>query len=135
MTTKTTQRLTLDDIRDVFPNVRIAPKADDLPLALKRLPRKCIICGFIYNGWPESEYCGNGCAVVGHQRHENSSKGRIKSLREQCRLSWQRATERVTPQSFEEWLYHFGMFLEWMREQAKPNNQGDHENANDISER
>jgi hypothetical protein len=85
LTTKPAQRLTLDDIRNVFPNVRIAPEDDDLPLALKRLPRKCIVCGLVYRGWPESEYCSNKCASIGHRQHKNPSKERIKSLKEQCR--------------------------------------------------
>jgi hypothetical protein len=85
MITKLAHRLTLDDIRDVFPDVRITPEDADLPLALKRLPRKCVICGLIYNGWPESEYCSNKCASIGHRQHKNPSKEGIKSLREQCR--------------------------------------------------
>jgi hypothetical protein len=55
---------------------------------------------------------------VGHRQYDNPSKACVKSLRQRCRLSWQRAAESLAPQSFDDWLRYFEKFIEWMRQQA-----------------
>jgi hypothetical protein len=42
-----------------------------------------------------------------HDTSKNPSPARIKYLRQQSRLSSQRAAERVAPESFETWLRNF----------------------------
>jgi hypothetical protein len=111
--------LTLVEIRQVFPSARSIEEAKPKP---KATAKKCITCGTFYNGWPESEYCSNECAKK-HDTSKNPSKERIQYLRRQCRLTWQRAADRVAPDSFETWLRNFEARVERMREQAKSNNQ------------
>jgi hypothetical protein len=78
--------------------------------------RKCIVCGVDYYNWPESEYCSIECAGDGHRKYSNPSKDRLKLLRQQCRATWQRASERVAPEeSFWTWLRNFEAFIERMR--------------------
>ena len=95
--------LALEEIQEVFPNAQII----EVIKGGKRRPvKKCVVCGVEYVGWPASEYCGNRCASA-DRKHTNPSKERIRYLRQQCRLSWQRRAESAAPEDFETWLSHF----------------------------
>jgi hypothetical protein len=87
--------LTLKEIQEVFPNARVIEVVKN---GERRPVKKCIICGVEYVGRVESEYCRNECASAGHRNYSNPSKDRIKFLRQQCRATWLRASERVAPE-------------------------------------
>jgi len=107
-----TEREVLDGVRLVFPNARFVRREPPLNFVAK----ECLVCGTVYYGRSESQYCGNKCASVGHRQYKNPRRTRIQSLRDQCRASGRRALDRVEPQSFEEWLYYFEKRIERMHE-------------------
>lgn len=113
----------LDTVRQIFPNARVV--REPVHFAAK----ECLICGKVYYGRSEdeSQYCSNECAAVGHRRYKNPRKTRIRSLRDQCRASGRRASERVAPESFETWLRNFEKRIEQMPSSAsktKPSRTG-----------
>jgi hypothetical protein len=110
-----TEREILDEVRRVFPNAKYVRREPPLNLVAK----ECLVCGRVYYGRAESQYCGNKCASVGHRQYRNPRRTGIQSLRDQCRASWRRVIDRVEPQTFEEWLSHFEKFLERMCEMRR----------------
>jgi hypothetical protein len=99
-----------------------------------RSVKRCVVCNAEYYVWSESEYCSNKCAKQ-HDTSKNPSKPRIRHLRQCIRSAGEMRCRETGSESLDRWLRNFEARIEWMREQAKPNNQGNHENANDISER
>ena len=100
-----TEREVLDGVRLVFPNARFVRREPPLNFVAK----ECLVCGRVYYGRAESQYCGNKCASVGHRQYKNPRRTRIQSLRDRCRLSWQRAIDNsdAEPETFEDWLHRF----------------------------
>jgi hypothetical protein len=121
--TKTkTEREVLDEVRQVFPNARFVRREPPLDLAAK----ECLVCGRVYysRSGAESQYCGNKCASVGHRQDKNPRRTRIQSLRDRCRLSWQRAIDNsdAEPETFEGWLHRFEKRIGHLPEQVEGNN-------------
>ena len=112
-----TEREVLDAVRLVFPNAKFVRREPPLDLVAK----ECLVCGRVYYGGSESQYCGNKCASVGHRQYKNPRRTRIQSLREQCRLSWQRALSDsdAKPETFEDWLHRFDKRIGKQEEQKQ----------------
>jgi len=115
-----TEREVLDAVRLVFPNAKYVRREPPLDLVAK----ECLVCGRVYYGRSESQYCGNKCASVGHRQYKNPRRTRIQSLREQCRLSWQRALSDsdAKPETFEDWLHRFEKRIGKQEEQTVVSN-------------
>jgi len=116
-----TEREVLDGVRLVFPNARFVRREPPLDLAAK----ECLVCGRVYysRSWAESQYCGNKCASVDHRQYKNPRRTRIQSLRDRCRLSWQRAIDNsdAGPETFEDWLHRFEKRIGHLPEQVEGN--------------
>jgi hypothetical protein len=111
--------ITLREIFEIFPKAKIIDKSEP-----ETVRKRCIICGAPHLGWPESQYCSNECVVAGHRKHDNPSKERVRSLRNQCRAGYERMRDRVAPgESFETWLRNFEAFIERTRGQQQNDNQ------------
>jgi hypothetical protein len=112
-----TEREVLDEVRLVFPNAKFVRREPPLDL----VARECLVCGRVYynRSGAESQYCGNECASAGHRKHSNPSKDQVKFLRRQCRLSRQRASDRVAPETFDTWLRNFEEVLRKMPERRR----------------
>jgi len=117
-----TEREILDAVRQVFPNAKYVRREPPLDL----VARECLVCARVYysRSGAESQYCGNKCASVGHRQYKNPRRTRIQSLREQCRLSWQRALSDsdAEPETFEDWFHRFEKRIGHLPEQVEGDN-------------